>query len=360
MLLREFIAQNREELLARARLRVADRNAPRPTKVELTEGLPVFLDQLGEALRKATAKEAVDHEEIERTATKHGDDLFRQGVTLAQVVHDYGDLCQVITGFAVEAEAPIEAEEFQTLNLCLDDAIAGAVTEWSRQRERVINDASTERLGVLAHEMRNLLSTALMTFDSIKAGTVSPAGSTGAMHQRSLMGLLTLVDRSLAEVRLEASMQSVERIALWEVVVEAEILGTILAKKRGLSLAVECTDGESVVCADRQILTATVANLLQNALKFTHDATTITLRASSTTTRVLIDIEDECGGLPEGKRENLLRPFTQGGPDRSGLGLGLSICAKAVKAMDGELRVQNLPGKGCIFTIDLPKQPPSP
>ena len=143
MLLREFIAQNREELLARARLRVADRNAPRPTKVELTEGLPVFLDQLGEALRKATAKEAVDHEEIERTATKHGDDLFRQGVTLAQVVHDYGDLCQVITGFAVEAEAPIEAEEFQTLNLCLDDAIAGAVTEWSRQRERVINDAST-------------------------------------------------------------------------------------------------------------------------------------------------------------------------------------------------------------------------
>ena len=199
-----------------------------------------------------------------------------------------------------------------------------------------------------------------MTFDSIKAGTVSPAGSTGAMHQRSLMGLLTLVDRSLAEVRLEASMQSVERIALWEVVVEAEILGTILAKKRGLSLAVECTDGESVVCADRQILTATVANLLQNALKFTHDATTITLRASSTTTRVLIDIEDECGGLPEGKRENLLRPFTQGGPDRSGLGLGLSICAKAVKAMDGELRVQNLPGKGCIFTIDLPKQPPSP
>jgi len=41
--------------------------------------------------------------------------------------------------------------------------------------------------------------------------------------------------------------------------------------------------------------------------------------------------------------------------DRTGLGLGLSICSKAVKAMAGELRIRDLPGKGCIFTIELPR-----
>jgi signal transduction histidine kinase len=84
------------------------------------------------------------------------------------------------------------------------------------------------------------------------------------------------------------------------------------------------------------------------------------VRALTTTSRVLIEVEDECGGLPPGQVEELLQPFTQRGGDRTGLGLGLSICVKAVKAMAGELHIRDLPGRGCIFTIDLPKQPPPP
>ena len=58
--------------------------------------------------------------------------------------------------------------------------------------------------------------------------------------------------------------------------------------------------------------------------------------------------------------QNLLQPFVQKGRDRTGLGLGLSICQKAVKSMAGELHIRDLPGEGCIFTIDLPRQPPPP
>jgi signal transduction histidine kinase len=65
-------------------------------------------------------------------------------------------------------------------------------------------------------------------------------------------------------------------------------------------------------------------------------------------------------GLPPGEVENLLKPFTQRNHDRSGLGLGLAICAKAAKAMAGELRLRDLPGRGCVFTVDLPKQPSPP
>jgi len=55
----------------------------------------------------------------------------------------------------------------------------------------------------------------------------------------------------------------------------------------------------------------------------------------------------------------LFRPFEQQGADRSGLGLGLSIVRKSVGANGGEIRVRDLPGTGCVFTIDLPRLPPA-
>jgi signal transduction histidine kinase len=358
-MLRDFITTHREEILARARLRVSARNAPPATETELATGLPIFLDQLCEALRKASASETINHDELQASAGEHGRELFAQGLTVAQVVHDYGDLCQVITGFAVERRATFPVEQFQTLNLCLDDAIAGAVTSYSRQRERAIADEGTERLGMLAHEMRDVLNGALLSFASIKGGVVAPGGSTGGVHQRSLLQLQGLIDRSLADVRLDAGMQNLQRIALWEVIDEVEIGASLHAATRGLTFTVSSVDPSVIVSADRQILAAAIANLLQNAFKFTHPGTKVQLRATTTATRVLIDVEDECGGLPS-EPEKLLQPFMQQGRDRTGLGLGLSICSKAMKAIDGELRIRDLPGKGCIFTIDLPKQPPPP
>src|SRR5579859_7852028 len=221
--LREFIVTHRDEILGRARARVSVRNGPVATEAELTRALPSFLDQLGEALRKASSHEAVDHADIASSAAVHGGQRFLQGLTVGQVVHDYGDLCQVITGLAVEQNAPVSVDEFQTLNLCLDDAIAGAVTAFSHQRERAISSEGTERLGVLAHEMRNVLNAAILSFASIKRGVVAPGGSTSAIHDRSLLRLHTLINRSLADVRIDVGMQNLEAIPVWEVLEEAEI-----------------------------------------------------------------------------------------------------------------------------------------
>src|SRR6185295_7332106 len=99
------------------------------------------------------------------------------------------DVCQVITELAIEQGANISGGEFRTLNLCLEDAIANAVTEYARQRERTIADEGTERLGVLAHEQRNLLNTAMLAFESIKSSRVAAGGSTGLLLGRSLLGL---------------------------------------------------------------------------------------------------------------------------------------------------------------------------
>jgi signal transduction histidine kinase len=279
------------------------------------------------------------------------------GLTVAQVVHGYGDVCQVITELAIEQENAISTTEFGRLNLCLDDAIASAVTAFARTRERRINAAGTERLGILAHEIRNLLNVATLAFESIKTGNVAPNGSTGRVMDRTLLRFRDLVDRSLAEVRLEAGVEHFERMCAAEFIEEVEIGAVILAKSRNVALVVTSVDPAVAIDGDRQLLAAAVTNLLQNAFKFTRANGTVALRVSATDARVLFEVEDECGGLPPGKTEELFRPYEQRGGDRSGVGLGLAICRKAAMANGGELRVRDLPGKGCVFIIDLPRKP---
>jgi len=106
--------------------------------------------------------------------------------------------------------------------------------------------------------------------------------------------------------------------------------------------------------ADRQILGSVMGNLLQNAFKFTRPRTTVTLRVGASADRVLIEIEDECGGLPA-DTANLFRPFDQRGADRSGLGLGLAYSRWAVEANRGQIGARTIPGRGCVFTVDLPR-----
>jgi signal transduction histidine kinase len=247
--------------------------------------------------------------------------------------------------------------DFRTLNLCLDDAIAEAVTEYSRQRERSILDQGTERLGVLAHEIRNLLNTSILSFDCIKSGRVAVGGSTGIVHGRSLLGLRDVIDRSLADVRLDAGIECRERISVADFIAEIEISAAMQAQVRGIEFVVKSIDRGVTIEGDRQILAAAISNLLQNAFKFTPRAGKVSFTALSTADRVLFEIEDECGGLPPGKIQELFRPFEQRGVDRTGVGLGLSISLKAAKANAGEIRVRDLPGKGCVFTLDLPRRP---
>jgi len=270
-------------------------------------------------------------------------------------VHDYGDVYQAITDLAVQQQVPIDSREFQTLTLCLDDAIAEAVSEYLSQRERALNAQGTERLGILAHEMRNLLNTAMLAFDSIKHGTVAPNGRTGLVHGRCLMGLRDLVDRSLAEVRLDAGIHHLESILVSDFVEEVETGASIQARARGLRFTVTSVPHSVFIESDRQILAAAVSNLLQNAFKFTQRHSSVSLSAHATSERVLFEVADECGGLPPGKAEELFRPFEQRGADRSGLGLGLSICLKAAHASAGQLLVRDIPGKGCVFTLNLPR-----
>ena len=370
-MLYEFLEANRTELIERCRIKTARRSAPLATRPEMELGIPLFLGQLIETLRvvQTGPQPAIDGQairdlrsEITTGATSRGSEAFRQGYTVNQVVYGYGDLCQAITEVAGEKKAPVSTSEFQTLNRCLDDAIADAVTEYARQRDSLATQRSDvaegERLGFLAHELRNFLNTAMLAFAAIKSGSVAIDGSTAAVLDRSFTGLRDLVDHALTDVRLASGrpVGALETIAVDGFIADVQVAASLEAQNRGCHFAVYPVAPGLLIAADRQMLGSALSNLLQNAFKFTRPHSHVSLKAYGIGSRVLIEVEDQCGGLPEGKAESMFSSFEQNHADRSGLGLGLSIARRAIEAVSGTLRVRDMPGLGCVFTVDLPRR----
>jgi signal transduction histidine kinase len=373
--LHEFIKTNRAILIDQCRAMVADRSEPKAAGNEFDHGIPSFLDQLIEALtieqlsgplrnRMASDVSRASVSKIGSMAALHGRDLLEQGYTLDQVVRDYGDVCQAVTSLAYKTGAPIEVDEFRTFNRCLDNAIAGAVTEYAYRQAAITTEdgfeALNSRLGPLAHELRNYLHIASYAVKAIKAGNVGMSGATGAVLDRSLIGMRNLIDRSLAEVRVTAGLPPrFKDVRLADFLSEIAASSSLDPLARECKFAVTPVSEDIRVQVDTEMLSAAVGNLLQNAFKFTKRHTEVRLHAHIDAGRVLIDVEDHCGGLATGSTEKLLLPFVQNGEDRSGLGLGLDICRRSVEANNGLLRVRDVPGAGCVFTIDLPAHGPA-
>jgi signal transduction histidine kinase len=300
--------------------------------------------------------------EIDKSAAQHGHDLLRKGFTISQVVHDYGDVCQTITDLAVGTQAPISTEDFRTLNRCLDEAIASAVTMYERESQEShtnrATDRDNERMGFLIHELRNLVGTAVVAFDVLKTGNVGVGGSTGAVLNRSLIALRDLIARSLDEVRLTKAAENRKRLVMATFISEIGTGATLEAEARGLTFVVSRVPGDVAVEADRLVLAAVVGNLVQNAFKFTQARSTVTLGVRASANRVLIEVHDACGGLPgESEGAEMFPSFEQRGADRSGLGIGLAFSRWGAEANGGRLYARNLPGTGCVFTVDLPRSP---
>ena len=203
-MLYEFLSANKEQLVANCNVLVAKQSAVNLSRAAISHGIPLFLDQLIKTLR--VEQSCDDSESLEvsgsgdggpgtsqigESAALHGSELLRQGVTVDQVVHTYGNLCQVVTNLAFAKAAPITVDEFRTLNRCLDNAIAAAVVEYQYQLSRKAQEKTAtelnERLGMLAHELRNHVNTASLAMAALKSGYVGVDGATGAALNRALL-----------------------------------------------------------------------------------------------------------------------------------------------------------------------------
>ena len=214
MLLHDFLAANRDELIKRCTAKVARRDPPAAAAQQAKRGVPLFLDQLSEALRRRKAdgfsSSGRSSKEGNRTATLHGKQMQEEGYTVDQVVHDYGDVCQAVTELARERHTAITVDEFQILNQMLDNAIADAVSSYESNRDRFLSTQGDvdlhQRLGTLAEEQRRYLDTALKALDALKIGNIGLMGATGTLLEDSLVRLRDLIDRSHPELRLSTGM----------------------------------------------------------------------------------------------------------------------------------------------------------
>jgi len=350
----EFIAQHRDLLVGRTREKVRRRLAPRPTELEITSGVPLFLDHFTTRLKTSQELEVGA---LGTSASLHGGLSFDAGFTIGQVVHGYGDICQAVTELADELDIAIPPAQFKALNMCLDVSIAEAVTAYASRREQQLIGRGVEQLGFLAHELRNLMSTATLAYDMVRSGSVGVGGSTGQLVATSLLGMSELVTRALAEVRLSAGPARDERVALAAVLEDIEISATMQARTRDVVLSFDPDIAGLHILGDAQIVSSILTNLVQNACKFTHKRGHVRLSTRITADHVTIDVADECGGLPPGKASELFRPYEQRGDDRSGLGLGLAISMRGALSIGAVLSVRDVPGTGCVFSIELRRAP---
>ena len=369
-----FLSKYRETLIDRCLIKVAQRSGGHTAHGLSSAGVPLFLDQLIVTLKLEQSSQPNNGDKVSgpaggpsassnigKAASQHGRELSERGFTLEQVVHDYGDLCQAIMDVSLELAVPIKLEEFRTLNRCLDNAIADSVTEFSKQRQLISDDREQQllnhRFAILASDLRMHINAASFSFAAIRSGQASVAGATSTVLDRSLKSLRQIVDQTVIDALTTPATPINHNLIQID-----DLLGDVKRAVSGDEQAKHCKFSLHVVGlglavrADRSLISAAIANLLHNAFKFTRTGGAVTLTAYAAGSQLLIDVQDQCGGLGHVHKEDLFQPFKQSDPIKlgTGPGLGLSVARRSVEAHGGTLTVRDLPGSGCVFTISLP------
>lgn len=388
-MLYEFLKENQIEILTMTENKTLELAGSRPSSTQLESGLPIFFEQLlGVLLLEREERKTHQHEaekvhsknkaimikaatesdetglalasgrpdeaEFAKSAKLHGEELLRLGYTLSHVVHAYGSMCQAITELATTKNINITPNEFHDLNRCLDIAIAGAVTGYEVDRTTSENNREIEHLGFLAHELRNALNSATLAYQMIKQGTVGVGGSTSNLVDRGLKRIEQLIDRSLTEVRMRVDPTVIiETGYLLQLVDQIIVTASIEARARKQTIDIKI-DPNLIIETDQQLFYSAISNLIQNAIKYTHIGGKIQVRGNLIGKNIIVEVEDECGGLLTTNAADLFKPFEQQNKNKKGLGLGLTIAKRAMELNQGSIEAKNLPGKGCIFTIVLP------
>jgi signal transduction histidine kinase len=350
--LHELLKAQRQELIERWGRRIRTVVATQPmTAAELLDHIPRFVDDLLAVLHP----EALPLPGVSENAVEHGAQRLRLGFDVAEVVREYGILHQCILQLAAEAGVVVAPNEHQVLARWLNGGIAVAVTQYVAERDVELQRQAAAHLGFIAHEVRNPLSAARLALASLRRRELAAGGTVLVERlERNLRRTADVVDSTLTHSWLKLGVplrpEPLELAPFLEEI-RTDADGEAQAKGVRVELAVEPA---LALEADPRLLRSAVTNLLLNAIKFSHPSGQVALSARRDGGRVLIDIEDSCGGLPSGKTQELFAPLVQRGTDRSGFGLGLAIALQAAEAHGGTIRVEDHPGNGCLFTIDVP------
>lgn len=355
--LHEAIHARQDQVMQRWQLTVQGTLAPESMPiVELLNHFPRFLHEVLDALRADAGLAPIGpFPGDNRSATDHGEQRLRLGFSLDSVIREYGALRDAIIETGREAGSPITFREMELVFAAIIGAIAQAVSEYTRQRDAELQRQHNEHVAFMAHELREPLSSSIMAFDLLKQrGTIPTDVMAGAALERGLLRMQDLIARSLYVARAGTAVHLRKQpLKLEPLFHEAEASAASEAEARSIELRYRI-EHEDAVELDERLMRSALSNLVRNAVKYSGHGGAVEIRARVAGERLMIEVEDTCGGLEPGKVEQAFAPFARDDGRESGFGLGLAIAKQAVDAHGGSIRVQNLPGKGCIFVLDLP------
>jgi len=320
------------------------------TTAELLDRIPAFVDEIIAALYP----QAVPLPSTSGNAEEHGAQRLRLHFDMAEVVREYGLLHECIIEIARDAGAEISLHDQQVIARWLNTGLADAVTQYSRRRDQEQEREAAEHLGFIAHELRNPLAAARAAMLRLRGHELAGGGRPVELLERSLRRVSDMIDNTLSHASLKLGVTpKLEALAISDLLHDIALDVDADAQARGVDLRISAT-GCATISADPRLLRSAVFNLVHNAMKFSPTGSRVHVTARADAGGATIDVADACGGLPPGKTEELFAPLVQRGEDRSGFGLGLAIARQAVEAQGGTIGVRDVPGNGCVFTIDLP------
>ncbi len=261
------------------------------------------------------------------------------------------------------------------LNILYFEGILEDITEKKRIEEYKIakevaeeaNQAKSEFLANMSHEIRTPLN-AVTGFSELLTSIVSDSTQKSYLEAIKTAGksLLTLINDILDLSKIEAGMLDIQYTCLNPhfIIREIEQIFKMKIKNKNLSLIIDIAeDLPTALMLDETRLRQVLLNLVGNAIKFTEKGyIKISLEAKSTLDNpdkceISITVEDSGMGISQKDLNNIFNAFQQqAGQDNSkygGTGLGLTICQRLVKMMNGDIVVNSIPDKGACFEITL-------
>jgi signal transduction histidine kinase len=349
--LSSLLAERRTEIIERWTQRIEREHQDKELNCgELCDHLPRIFDELVAALRAEESPQAG----VAPASAAHGVQRLRVGFDVVEVIREYEILADCVIDELEAAGRDISTRTYRRVQSLLNAGRAHAVSAYVQRRDEDIAREHSQHVAFVAHELRGPLMAAFLSATVLQK-QARPEDDRGlSILVRNLMSLRELIDQVLMADRLAGHVQlSRETFDLRKLFDEVVTDAGLAAERNRVELVVDAP-ATLPFNGDRRLIRSAISNIVGNAVKFTHEGRAITLRAKRSDGGTTIEVEDGCGGLPEGNPEDLFEPLVQRGDDRTGFGLGLAIVKQAIGAHGGSTRVRSLPGRGCVFSLDLP------
>ncbi|HUE74086.1 MAG TPA: ATP-binding protein [Pirellulaceae bacterium] len=266
----------------------------------------------------------------------------------------------------------LESYEWQIHRVTMPDGQLGVVCYFFdatrlRQAENALRETDrrkNEFLATLAHELRNPLAPIRNSLHLLKSEDVPARGNARDMIERQVNQLVRLVDDLLELSRIESGKIELRRkpLEVADVIRAAIETSKPLIDAAGHTLTTSLPAEPLIVEADAVRLTQSVANLLNNAAKYTDRGGQIWLSAARHDDQVVLSVRDNGIGLSASMIPKLFQMFFQGdreqGRAQGGLGIGLALVKRLVELHQGSIEARSGgPGQGSEFVIRLPLAP---